>query len=57
MKKHMYLSKEIHACYKPQPPAQCFPVTDELDLKVILPANQTFKGGEKIILFQTGLFS
>jgi hypothetical protein len=57
MKKHMYLSKEIHACYKPQPPAQCFPVRDELDLKVILPANQTFKGGEKIILFHIGLFS
>jgi hypothetical protein len=35
----------------------CFPLRCELVFERILPATKSFQGGEKLILFQIGLFS
>jgi hypothetical protein len=56
LKKHIF-SKEIHFCQRQEQLENSFPVRIQVVLKGILPANHSFQGREKLILFQIGLSS
>jgi hypothetical protein len=57
MKKKSSITPKKSSMFEAPAYSICSPVTIELVLKGICPANQNVHGGERLILFQIGLFS
>jgi hypothetical protein len=57
LKKHMYVSKENHLCYKQEHQAHCFTFRIELVFQEMHPTTWLFQSGDRLFLLQFGLYS